>query len=118
MSAKSKEPPAFISDTKSFATYKRDLNRWTKLTTLAKDKQADMVVHCLDGHSSGIKEKIDTQLTEAQLSCDDGVKNLLDFLETIYAVDDMGDSFEKYLAFEKCLRKKGQAIQEFLAKRW
>ena len=28
MNSKAREPPAFILDTKSFATYKRDLMRW------------------------------------------------------------------------------------------
>ena len=115
MSNKAREPPAFISETKSFATYKRDLQRWCNLTTLTQEQQADMVVHCLDGHPSGIKEKIDTQLSATTLSSKDGIKSLLDFLESVYAVDEMGDSFEKYLAFERCRRKKGQRVQEFLA---
>ena len=32
------EPPAFISNKKSYATYKKDLMRWTTLTTLAEEK--------------------------------------------------------------------------------
>ena len=52
------EPPSFISETKSFETYKKDLERWALLTTLEPAKQALMVVHLLDGDPSGIKEKI------------------------------------------------------------
>jgi hypothetical protein len=115
MAFKLREPPAFISETKSFATYKRDLKRWAKLTDLEDDQKADMVVHCLDGHSSGIKEKIDTQMEEAKLSCDEGIDNLLKFLEGVYEVDEWSDSYEKYIMFEKCTRAKGQTVQEFLA---
>lgn len=115
MSTKAREPPAFISETKTFATYKRDLKRWAKLTDLKPEQQADMVVHCLDGHSSGIKEKIDTQVEEAKLSCEEGIDNLLTFLEKVYKVDEWADSFEKYTAFEKCVRTKGQSVQEFMA---
>ena len=115
MAYKSREPPAFISETKSFATYKRDLRRWAKLTDLEDDQKADMVVHCLDGHSSGIKEKIDTQIEEEKLSCDEGIENLLAFLEGVYEVDEWSDSYEKYIAFERCTRAKGQTVQEFLS---
>ena len=115
MASKLREPPAFISETKSFATYQRDLKRWAKLTDLEDDQKADMVVHCLDGHSSGIKEKIDTQMEEAKLSCDEGIDNLLKFLEGVYEVDEWSDSYEKYIMFEKCTRAKGQTVQEFLA---
>ena len=52
------EPPSFISETKSFETYKKDLERWVLLTTLEPAKQALMVDHLLDGDTSGIKEKI------------------------------------------------------------
>ena len=113
--AKAREPPAFISETKSFATYKRDLTRWAKLTDLEDDQKADMVVHCLDGHPSGIKDKIDTQMKESALSCDEGIKNLLEFLEGVYKVDEWSDSYEKYSMFEKCTRTKGQTVQEFLS---
>ena len=115
MAYKSREPPAFISETNSFATYKRDLRRWAKLTDLEDDQKADMVVHCLDGHSSGIKEKIDTQIEEEKLSCDEGIENLLAFLEGVYEVDEWSDSYEKYIAFERCTRAKGQTVQEFLS---
>ena len=95
------EPPSFISGKKSFETYKKDLLRWTSLTTLEKKKQAIMVVHFLDDDTSGIKEKIDTQLEDKDLACDDGITNLLTFLATIYEADKMGDSFDKYMDFEK-----------------
>ena len=79
MSSKAREPPAFISDTKSYSMYERDLKRWAKLTDLASEKQADMVMHCLDGHASGIKENIDNQLSEEKLSHKDGIKTCWSF---------------------------------------
>ena len=115
MAYKAREPPAFISETKSFATYKRDLKRWAKLTDLEDDQKADMVVHCLDGHASGIKEKIDTQIEEKNLSCKEGIDNLLVFLQGVYEVDEWSDSYEKYILFQRCNRAKGQTVQEFLA---
>ena len=51
------EPPSFVSNTKTYAEYKEDLRRWSRLTTLEKKYQADMVIYRLDGHPSGAKEK-------------------------------------------------------------
>jgi hypothetical protein len=58
------EPPAFISNKKYFATYKKDLKQWTILTTLEPEKQANMVIPDDDP----IKEKIDTQMKDADLA--------------------------------------------------
>ena len=43
------EPPTFISETKSFETYKKDLERWALLTEVKPELQALLVVHYLDG---------------------------------------------------------------------
>ena len=56
------EPPAFVSDTKSYAEYKADLKRWSRICGLDKNVQAEMVVYRLEGHPSRIKEKVNTQL--------------------------------------------------------
>ena len=50
----------------------------------------------LEGHPSGIKEKIETQLAE-KIESNDGIKVLLEFLKEIYDVNDMADSFDKYV---------------------
>ena len=37
------EPPSFVSEKKSFGEYKKDLLRWSRLTSLDKKVQAEMV---------------------------------------------------------------------------
>ena len=90
------EPPAFISTKKSYATYEKDLKRWTTLTTLAQEKQANMVIHFIPDDDP-IKEKIDTQMTDVELSCKEGITNLLKFLAEIYKTDDMGEAYDNYV---------------------
>ena len=46
--------PEFISENKSLATYERDLKRWSRLTTLKKNQQAEWIVLHLEGHPLGI----------------------------------------------------------------
>ena len=108
------EPPSFISETKSFETYKKDLERWAQLTTLDPTKQALLVVHMLDGDPSGIKEKIDENVDDNELNSSDGISKLLEFLKDIYEKDSLSDGFEKYIAFEKFRRSSGKSIQEFI----
>ena len=81
------EPPSFISETKSYETYERDLKRWAKLTSVDETKQALMVVHYLDGDPSGIKDKIDAEIEDVKLQCKEGITNLLEFLKKVYQKD-------------------------------
>ena len=108
------EPPSFISETKSFETYKKDLTRWAMLTSVAAEKQALMVLHCLDGDPSGIKDKVDEAVEEEKLNCSDGIKNLLEFFEKTYKKDSLADGFEKYISFEKLKRSPNTGVQEFI----
>ena len=56
------DPPPFISDTRSYAEYKEDLNMWSRIVELENKVKAETVVYQLRGHPSRIKEKITTQL--------------------------------------------------------
>ena len=71
------EPPSFISETKSYETYEKDLKRWALLTSVNETKQALMVVHYLDGDPSGIKDKIDSEVIDEKLQCKEGIATLL-----------------------------------------
>ena len=64
MSSYSEPPPAFISDKKSYAEYKKDLEMWSRITSLDPKLQAEVVVYRLEGDPSRIKEKIFTQIGE------------------------------------------------------
>ena len=92
--AQSIEPPAFISETKTYAEYKEDLERWSRISSLDKKLQAEMVVHRLDGHSSRIKEKIVTKIGTSLVDNADGIAKLIEFLDTVYGLDEMADVWE------------------------
>ena len=76
-------PPSFIGPEKSFSQYKKDVKLWSRLTTVKPELQAELIVYTLDGHKSGIKEKIQTQIGDSQQGNADGVDDLLKFLEKI-----------------------------------
>ena len=56
------DPPKFIEDASEYPDYKRKLLRWSRITTVDKKLQADVVLYHLEGHSSRIQEKIETSL--------------------------------------------------------
>ena len=63
------EHPALISQAKSYATYKKDLKMWLRITNKERKLQEECVVYSLDVHSSRIKEKIQDGLEISQIGC-------------------------------------------------
>ena len=109
------EPPAFVSDSKSYAEYKFDLEVWSRICGLDKRVQAEMVVYRLDGHPSRIKEKVNTQLGSKLKDNADGIKELIAFFDTIYSKDDMADAWDKFSEFSNFVKASGQSMSEFIA---
>ena len=109
------EPPSFVSEKKSYSTYKNDLRRWARITTVKKELQAEVVVYSLEGHPSGIKEKIDVQIGKKLQENEKGIEDLIEYLDTIYEKDEMSDAWHKYKTFQKVSRKNGQEVMAFIA---
>ena len=99
------EPPTFISDEKSYAEYKKDLSRWSRICGVEKKLQAEVVVYRLEGHPSRIKEKINTQIGSKLEDNEDGIAELIKFLDGIYTKDDMADAWERFRQFSDFHRK-------------
>ena len=108
------QPPSFVSETKTYAEYKEDLKRWSRLTSLDKNLQAEMVIYHLDNHPSRIKEKIVSQVEAEKLQSADGITHLISFLDEVYGTDEMADVWEKYKIFSNHFRKSEEEINDFL----
>jgi hypothetical protein len=79
------EPPFFISETKAYAAYKKDLESWSRLTSLDKKDQVEMAVFWLTDHPSKIKEKILARMGEEFEDNRNGVEDLIVFLDEVYS---------------------------------
>lgn len=108
------QPPSFVSDLKTYAEYKEDLKRWSRLTSLDKKLQAEMVIYHLDNHPSRIKEKIVSEVAADKLQSADCITHLITFLDEVYGKDEMTDMWEKYKLFSHHFRKPNEAINDFL----
>ena len=106
------EPPCFISENKTIPQYKKDLERWSKLTTLKPELQAEMVLYKLEGHPSNSKEKVETRLGDSLTNNANGIVKLLKFFSEIYGEVDMADAYDKYVAFKNRKIRDGESIQK------
>ena len=68
------EPPSFISANNLYAQYEKDLKQWSRLTSLDKKLQAELVVYKLENHEFKIKEKIMTQIGDQLERKEDGIE--------------------------------------------
>ena len=115
MSSKYLDPPAFIGPKRTYAQYRADLMMWSRITPIKDENQAEVVVYNLEGHSSGIKEKIMIKVGDKLENNKEGIKELVKYLDGVYKEDDMSDAWTKYKNFQKMTRKANQSIPDFIA---
>ena len=114
MALKSFEPPAFISSTKTYEQYKDDLYMWSRITSVPRKQQAEVIVYNLGGHESRIKEKIMLNIRE-KIKDENGIEELVTFLDSIYKADEMADAWAKYKGFQKVSRNNNTSVNDFMA---
>ena len=96
--ALSLQPPSFVSETKTYEEYKRELRGWALVTSVEKKKQAIVVALSIPDSADGsIKQKIFAEMTNEQLNVDEGMKILIEFLDKIYLKDPFVEAYEKYM---------------------
>ena len=78
------EPPRFVDHIKLYAIYKMDLKIWSQITSIEKKAQAEVIVQILDGHSSGIMEKIQAGIRDIFEGNKQGIEVLINFLDDIH----------------------------------
>ena len=108
-------PPKFMDDMSGYPEYKKSLLRWSRISKVPENKQAEVVLYHLEGHPSGIQEKIDTALGAEVEDKVDGLTKLIAFLDTIYAEDVMAEAWRKYKQFRHVKKNHDQPINEFIA---
>ena len=108
-------PPKLIDDAAGYAEYKKQLQRWSRITKVEQKKQAEVVLYALKDHHSGIQEKIDTTLGDQIVDKDDGLEKLIEYLDSIYEMDEMTNMWSKYKKFVRLKKADDQPIKEFNA---
>lgn len=112
MAAKVK-PPDFGD--KSYERYKIELLAWREITELDKKKQGIAIALSLpENDKNNIREQIFDRLSIDTLKAEDGLDNLIEFLDTKLAKDDLYDGLEKFEDFDDFSRKSDCTIADFI----
>ena len=75
-------PPAFTKDT-NYEKWKTKLEMWQLVTSSAKDKEGPTLFLVLDDNT----QEALSETPNAQINCDNGVKNILVILDKLYLKD-------------------------------
>ena len=102
--------PPLLSSSKTYSDWKKLINIWTELTTLEKKKQGPALVLTLEGKA----QEAALELPQAQITGDNGVKQILTRLDKIYEKDKLTEKFNAIEKFEGYKRVKENTIREFL----
>ena len=106
--------PKFSSD-KPFERYKQEIKAWSRATSVDKKKQGLSIALSLpEDDPSNIRDKVFNELNLDDLEKDDGADQLLKYFDKLFGRDDLTVMYEKYIDFDRCKRKKGQKINEFI----
>ena len=98
-SVSSNTPPQF-NENDDYECWSRQIHMWSKVTSLAKNKQAFAVVLSLKGP---MQTKA-MQLTNEELDTDDGLVNLMTKLDSHFKKDTIDHSYEVLSSFRRFTR--------------
>ena len=101
---------------KNYDFYKREVEMWEAVTETEPEKRGILLALALpDDHPHDLKNKVmGNQLGLEQLKGDQGVKNLVKFLDKIYKKDQFIELFEAYRKLERFKREKGESVEKYI----
>jgi transposase InsO family protein len=115
MAASYKTPPAFNSGTKPYSRWVEEVKAWKSLTDLDKKKQGLAIALSLEETDpSGIRDKVFSDLEIAKLETDDGVAELLKFMDKIFKKDDLSEAYEVYTDFDRFRRDEKMTMDMYV----
>ena len=110
------EPPTFVSEKKSYESYRRQLTTWMRASAVEANTQALVVALSLpDDDDSNIKEKVFSELDTEDLNAADGMKILLDFFDKRFLKDLFVEAYQKYQKWNGMTRKVDQKVEDFIS---
>ena len=109
MSSVMKNPPV-LENIEDYEQWKEDVLIWKEVTDMGKKKQALAVHLTLKGRAKEVANRVPTEDKKK----DDGLETLLAKLDEAFLKEPERRRFMAYRDFEKCIRKEGVTICEFM----
>ena len=108
------KPPEFVTEKSSFKQYKRDVQQWQGYTFIPKEQHGDIILlHVPPTHP--LKERLENQIGDSVIDNTEGVKLILNTLETVYGSDEVLESYLLFRDLEMKQRLVGQDVMEYLS---
>ena len=113
--AKAQVPVPKFSEEKPYERYKTEVEVWSKVCDVEKSKHGMIVALSLPEDSkSEIRDKVFSELDTDTLNGEGGLKALLEYLDTQFGKDDLSETYERYINFERCKRGTDQGVNDFI----
>ena len=118
MASSYKTPPSFVSESKTYSQWVAELAVWRQLTDLEKTKQALEIVLKLPDHDDtcniNIREKVFDEMDLSVLNGQNGVDELIKFLDPWYKKDELSSAYEARASFDHYRRADGSLMEEYI----
>ena len=115
MASKSSIPVPKFSAEKPYERYKTELNVWKEVTDADKSEHGFLVALSLpEDDESQIRDKVFSEIKIEDLKGEGGFAKLIVYLDSQFAKDDLSETYERYVAFERCKRQQDQKINDFI----
>ena len=111
MSINSHNVPPSLNDDSEYESWKRDIDIWSRLTSLPATKMALAIHLSLKGKARSAS----SELTVAELSADDGVKKLIAKLDGIFLQDKGSRQFASFRELYNLRREDGVKFEDFIS---
>ena len=110
-------PTPSLTAKKSYKFYTEEVALWQAITEVKTEKQAIWLALALpDDHPDGLKEKVmGSGVGSTKITGDNGVANLLAFLDTMYEKDTFVDLLEAYKKVENFKQEKNDSMEKYIA---
>ena len=107
------KPPDMITDPSQFVLYERRLNRWSRLCSLSKQLQFDLILSSMST-SNPLCEKLEEEIGDSNEASTKGVEVILDKLREWFGKEEEIDAFVNYKEFENKSRENNQDLLQFV----
>ena len=109
--------PVFNLKEKSYETYRFELDCWLEVTPIVKKRRGIEVLLSLPESSKDdrkTREHLVSKMTKDELTAEDGIEKLLQYMDAHLKLDDLGSVWEKFIKFDD-VRRGSHNVNEYMA---
>ena len=105
-----KTPPAMLDDM-SYSEWKSELQLWTTITEVPKNKQGGTLFFTLQGDA---RDTVRAKLTNTVIASEQGIDKIIDTLDNLYLKDAHQAGFTAYEQFIQYRRPPSTSIKDYI----